>query len=179
MDRGSWALLTSATGTSRESCVPGSRYRRIANNIPPAERFRAVANSRNSSPPPFLPRTKKGMEMGKRSQSRRSATDTLRRTLFSFPVWCNSTAKHPNPPTYPDSGVWSESGRPSRGSNCKSMQRFALGKKGISPARMNSFSHYGKYFALILKSYAIFYLNFGHGCGNMFSPPNEVQQQAP
>ncbi len=79
MDRGNCALLAKATGISRVISVPGSRYRRVANKTPPADRFSAVANSRNSSPLELLPRTKNGMEIGNRSQPRRSATDTLRR----------------------------------------------------------------------------------------------------
>src|SRR5580704_11507317 len=83
-DRGNCALFAKATGISRESWVPGSIYRRVARRTPPAERLSAVANSRNSSPDAEVPRTKKGMEMGSRSQPRRSATDTVRRTTISY-----------------------------------------------------------------------------------------------
>jgi hypothetical protein len=79
-DRGSCALFTKATGTSSESSVPGSRNFRVASRTPPAERLSAVANSRKSSPVTFLPRTKKGIAMGRRSQSRRSPTLAARGT---------------------------------------------------------------------------------------------------
>src|ERR1035438_6009440 len=85
-DRGRLALFSRVTGISREMWVPGSRERRAASSSPPADRFKAVANSRNSSPSALLPRTKNGIEIGSRSQSRRSATDAVRRTSISYDV---------------------------------------------------------------------------------------------
>ncbi len=84
-ERGSWALLTRDTGTSRDIWVPGSRYRRMARRRPPGERFRAVANSRNSSPVDFVPRTKNGIEIGRRSHTRRSPSVAVKVTT-STPV---------------------------------------------------------------------------------------------
>ena len=46
--------------------------RRMASNAPPADKFNAVANSRNSSPFSLFARVKKGTEIGRRSHFRRS-----------------------------------------------------------------------------------------------------------
>ena len=78
---GNCALLTNAIGTSRQTWVLGSKYRFVASRTPLADRFSAVANSRNSSPVGFLPWTNIGIESGKRSHSRRSAPDAAVGTL--------------------------------------------------------------------------------------------------
>ena len=61
-----------ALGISSETCAAGFRERCTAINAPPAEMFRALANSRNSLPAWSWLRTKTGMASGKRGHSRRS-----------------------------------------------------------------------------------------------------------
>ena len=84
IERGNWALFASETGTSRESPVPGSILRRMASKTPPPDTLSAVANSSDSCPEPFLPRTKKAIEIGKRSDSRRSGIEAGGRTILSL-----------------------------------------------------------------------------------------------
>jgi len=62
-----------ALGISRETCEEGEIERRTASNMPPAETFRAVANSRNSLSFSSRFLTKTGIAKGKRGHRLRSA----------------------------------------------------------------------------------------------------------
>jgi hypothetical protein len=66
-----------ALGISSETCVEDGRERRTARSMPPAEMFRAVANSRNSLSCPTWPLTKTGIANGKRDHLRRSVAGEL------------------------------------------------------------------------------------------------------
>src|ERR1700680_1150688 len=69
-----------ALGISSETVEESGGERRTAINAPPAEMFKADANSRNSWPLSSLLRTKTGIAIGKRDQVRRSVSDFLRFT---------------------------------------------------------------------------------------------------
>src|ERR1019366_5634901 len=83
---GNLALLAKAVGTSRVMRVLGSKYRLVTSSTPPADISSAFANSKTLSPLDFLPRTKNGIVIGKRSQSRRSAPDAAIGTLGGISI---------------------------------------------------------------------------------------------
>jgi len=63
---------TGEIGTSKEYCSTSGSIRRTATNIPPAETFKAVANSKMSLPFSSWQRMKTGIASGKRCHLRRS-----------------------------------------------------------------------------------------------------------
>ncbi len=65
-------LASGALGISSRTCADGGGERRTATKAPPAQMFRAVANSRNSLPFSSRVRTKIGMAKGSRTHWRRS-----------------------------------------------------------------------------------------------------------
>jgi hypothetical protein len=91
--------IKGALGISNETRVDDGIERRIASNIPPAETFRAVANS-SSSLSALLPLlTKTGMAKGNRGQRLRSARGVLAlnaRSFYSFNSEIDSTQRAKN-----------------------------------------------------------------------------------
>jgi len=69
-----------ALGISSETVEESGGERRTAINAPPAEIFKAEANSRNSWPFSSWLRTKTGIAIGNRDHVRRSISDFLRFT---------------------------------------------------------------------------------------------------
>jgi hypothetical protein len=72
---GKWEVETSgALGISSKTCAESGKERRRATKAPPAETFKAVANSSNSLSFSSLLRTKIGIASGRRSHFRRSVS---------------------------------------------------------------------------------------------------------
>lgn len=67
-----------ALGISSRTCADGGRERLTATSAPPAETFRAVANSRKSLPVSSLLRTKTGIASGSLGHFRRSVSGSRR-----------------------------------------------------------------------------------------------------
>jgi hypothetical protein len=72
-----------ATGISSERLVERGKLRLVASKMPPALMLRAVANSRKSFPSWSTPRTKMGIDKGRRWCFRRSDADLV---IVRFPV---------------------------------------------------------------------------------------------
>jgi hypothetical protein len=62
--------ITGATGISSETCAESGTERRTATSAPPAEMFKAVANSSISFPSSSRLRTKMGIASGNRGHFR-------------------------------------------------------------------------------------------------------------
>src|SRR5207237_7141817 len=72
------AVARGALGISSETCAESGKERRTATSAPPAETFRAVANSRNSFPFSSRLRTNTGIANGRRVHLRRSISGLRR-----------------------------------------------------------------------------------------------------
>ena len=83
------AVANGALGISSETCAESGKERRTATSAPPAETFRAVANSRNSFPFSSRLRTNTGIARGRRVQRRRSISGFLR---FNPAPWIRTYA---------------------------------------------------------------------------------------
>ena len=78
------AEASGALGISNRTCDESGRERRTATRAPPAEMFKAVANSNKSLPFSSRVRTKTGIASGKRSQLRRSVSGFSRFKCLSL-----------------------------------------------------------------------------------------------
>jgi hypothetical protein len=67
-----------ATGISSKTCAESGKERRTATSAPPAEMFKAVANSNNSFPSSSRLRTKMGIASGRRGHFRFSISGLRR-----------------------------------------------------------------------------------------------------
>jgi len=67
-----------ALGISSKTCAESGKERRTATNAPPAEMFKAVANSNDSLPSSSRLRTKMGIAKGKRGHFRSSFSGLCR-----------------------------------------------------------------------------------------------------
>jgi hypothetical protein len=67
-----------ALGISSKTCADSGKQRRTATNAPPAETFKAVANSKDSFPSSSRLRTKMGIASGRRGHFRFSASGLRR-----------------------------------------------------------------------------------------------------
>jgi hypothetical protein len=73
--------MRGALGISSETTAESGKARRTATNAPPAETFRAVANSSISLPASSEVRTKTGIANGRRGHFRRSSTGFWRASI--------------------------------------------------------------------------------------------------
>jgi len=67
-----------ALGISSETCAESGKERRTATSAPPAEMFKAVANSSSSFPSSSRLRTKMGIANGRRDHFRHSVSGLAR-----------------------------------------------------------------------------------------------------